>query len=179
MGSLWKQIGGVCPMGIPISQSWYDIGGIFRVIQEFEIKVFIELGAAHGGLSAMLAARATTNEDFHYIGYEVTHNLYDTRAKRFLDGINRASYVLRDIRNFVPIHIFNELEGRLLVFCDNGHKPAEFAIYCKLIKPGDFIMAHDYPTEIKDEDCEIEGVELIRHNPPWMKDTNLILFERK
>jgi hypothetical protein len=45
--------------------------------------------------------------------------------------------------------------GRTILYCDNGNKPAEFRMYAKHLKVGDVIGAHDWSTEIRDEDVAV------------------------
>ena len=69
------------------------------------------------------------------------------------------SGVKQDVVDFV------KQDGVTIVLCDGGWKIGEFKIFSKLIKDGDYILAHDYSfskevyeTEIKDKIwnwCEI------------------------
>ena len=69
------------------------------------------------------------------------------------------SGVKQDVIDFV------QQDGLTIVLCDGGWKIGEFKIFSKLIKDGDYILAHDYSiskeiyeSEIKDKIwnwCEI------------------------
>ena len=43
-------------------------------------------------------------------------------------------------------------EGTTIVYCDNGDKPRELAVFSKYLKKGDFIVTHDYGTEVLETD---------------------------
>lgn len=45
-----------------------------------------------------------------------------------------------------------EREGITVLYCDNGDKPKEIAVFSKYLKKGDFLVVHDYGTEVKKED---------------------------
>ena len=52
-------------------------------------------------------------------------------------------------------------KGKILLYCDNGKKIDEFNTYAKYLKPGDVIMTHDRPSEIRFKDIE---ETVIKHN---------------
>jgi hypothetical protein len=103
-------------------------------------------------------------------------NLFDQPYKGFnWDERDRV----QELINFI------QSPGTTLVMCDGGHKIAEFELFSDIIKPGDFIMAHDFSwtweifqNEIKEKIwdwCEISGenvAEAIARNrlDPYMKD---------
>jgi len=41
-----------------------------------------------------------------------------------------------------------------MLFCDNGHKPAEWNRFVPLLAPGDFAAVHDWGTEFGPEDLD-------------------------
>ena len=56
--------------------------------------------------------------------------------------------------------------GRTILYCDNGNKIAEFKMYAKHLKVLDVIGAHDWGTEIKDEDvAEVIAEHHLQHIP--------------
>jgi hypothetical protein len=69
------------------------------------------------------------------------------------------------VRDFVE-------EGKALIYCDNGKKRDEFNMYAHLLKPGDYIMAHDYGREIRLRDIEetIEMCDLEQLYDEYRKD---------
>ena len=51
---------------------------------------------------------------------------------------------------------FVQQEGLTLVLCDGGWKIGEFKIFSKLIKNGDYILAHDYSVSKEIYELEIK-----------------------
>jgi len=54
-----------------------------------------------------------------------------------------ASHTVKLVREFIE-------DEQALIFCDNGNKGREFPLYAKVLKHGDFIMAHDWGIEISE-----------------------------
>jgi tRNA A58 N-methylase Trm61 len=65
-----------------------------------------------------------------------------------------------------------------LIYCDNGKKKDEFNMYAHLLKPGDFIMAHDRPNEIKYRDIEdtVEACDLEPMYEEYVKTLKVTQF---
>jgi len=89
------------------------------------------------------------------------HNIcYDQLDVNTVNCYPEAKLVDIEARSFL-----NE-PGRKLIICDGGHKVSEFKCLAAFLKPGDFIMAHDYAesydkfnTDIRNKYwdwCEIE-----------------------
>ena len=121
----------------------------------------IEIGTAKGGLSMFLALYCLgTGAKFTSIDTEVVPKYVRTLRKI---GCKR---VIGDV--FTVRHAFNlrqdmMREGVTVLLCDGGNKVREFNEFAQSLKPGDFILAHDFAdsrkTWVKDEHwkcCEIE-----------------------
>jgi len=50
----------------------------------------------------------------------------------------------QDLSPLDGVRSFIGEDGVTVVLCDGGNKPQEFAILSDFLKPGDFILAHDY-----------------------------------
>lgn len=109
----------------------------------------LEIGTACGGL--ILAIRdhldALGLSDSPIISYDITsREYYPELISRGIDirieNIFTNSYTSLIDETFVKQYI--QSPGVTLILCDGGYKQGEFAIFSKLLKDGDFIMAHDY-----------------------------------
>lgn len=57
-------------------------------------------------------------------------------------GVQGTNEYMKEIDDEVKNAVISD--KKTLVLCDGGNKPFEFKKLSKIIKPGDFIMAHDY-----------------------------------
>lgn len=109
----------------------------------------IELGTGNGGFSLYL--KLVT------IRFWIPFYTYDIRPfteSRVTTALNLTDcFRVRDVMK-AEGEIANIIRhpGRSLLYCDNGNKIAEFKTYANHLKQGDIIGAHDWGTEIKDED---------------------------
>ena len=175
----FKDHGMIWPMGIPVSQSWHEIGAILSIVHEYKIFRFVELGIEHGGLGVLLSLRPYISKAFKYLGIEISKekvqpNLFD-RIKRMKNSTIRIDDCLSAASSFVVWEFIQD--EKALVFCDNGNKPKEFQIYSGIIKPGDLLLVHDYPREFNEENSDFNLLDRIELD--YLKDTRLVLFQRK
>ena len=129
-----------------------------KVFAEFFNKVkpstIIEIGTASGATSLILnKTLKQNNHNFKFYTYDIiyrfSHNLLVN------DGIEVRPYNIftEDYQEFNDVH-YNELvssinrEGVTVVLCDGGNKKMEFRLLSKIIKPGDYIMGHDYARSV-------------------------------
>jgi hypothetical protein len=171
--------GGIWPAGLPTGQSWLDLGALLHLCDKYEIKSFIEIGVLEGGLAAFLFGRVRFSEKFRYLGIEV--------ESRFLSsGLQQGFNIYRGFDLFIgdafdePMivavsHWIGAGSGRVLLYCDDGDKPREFAAYSSILRTEDLIAAHDVGFEFKAEDLKIER-PMERIDSDWLKDTRLIAF---
>lgn len=144
------------PFGIVASQTWEQVCNYLQIIDEHQVKLFVELGIHLGGLASVMIARVQYMEDFSYMGVEINPQLIDQRVIDTATVTDRAwiwegDCLSNDVKSRVSTAI-QSTGGKAFVLCDNGNKPAEIDAYAPLIRPGDYIAAHDYPNEIKDDD---------------------------
>jgi 23S rRNA U2552 (ribose-2'-O)-methylase RlmE/FtsJ len=126
-------------------------------LKEIKPSSILEIGTGAGGFTLFL--RNTLNE----IGLE------NCKIQSF--DINPMNHIHIEINNMENIEIlkdnifssdnnytlinphliesFIKNQGTTLVLCDGGNKVKEFNQIAKLIKPGDYIMAHDYVDNIE------------------------------
>jgi hypothetical protein len=131
----------------------------FLMRQQFDI--LIELGTFKGGTTIILDdLRKTYNLSFKLDTYDIAE------CNDEMDfNLVKESFIRRNI-NFSKTDVFSaetvkhitdtiNSNKKVCVLCDGGNKIEEFNYFSNLLKPGDFIMAHDYFDDIN------------RYNCPW------------
>jgi cephalosporin hydroxylase len=123
---------------------------VFKVFYDFlnekRPSRIIEIGTAMGGFTMFL--KITCNE----LGLDIPIRTYDINGRHTYQEMIESGIDVRieDIFSSDYQEINQEVidfikdDGTTLVLCDGGNKIAEFNILSKFIKPGDYIMAHDY-----------------------------------
>ena len=115
-----------------------------RFLEVNNFSRILELGTARGGLTYYLS----TIFDGPIISVDnVTKNI-DKKVYN-VANIMEADHMSVKTRQFLQDE-FISLEGKTLVLCDGGDKPAIFNAYSDLIKEDDIIAVHDY-FETKEE----------------------------
>lgn len=118
----------------------------FEVFKNFfkynKFDTIIEIGTAGGGWSIFL------NENAKSMGGKfVTYDIKDTICK--YDEFSGIDFRIKDVfsySNEIGDIITNS--NRVALFCDGGNKIHEYNTFSSFLKPGDFILAHDYaPTQ--------------------------------
>lgn len=139
---------GVFSDGIPVTQTSNQTRMFFILIEEYEIKTFIELGVAYGGLANLMLKYGNEYKDFSYYGFEIDQNQIRPPMQ------NRPEIMITDVfsqvcQDRVKSVIENSV-GHVLVLCDGGNKSREMVMYAPMLRVGDLMMGHDYPGEITD-----------------------------
>ena len=144
-----------------VYQIFYDF------ISEVKPKRILEIGTALGGFTEFL--KIITDElelNTKILSYDISeipwyHQMIEKGIDVRVENIFNEDWsgVKQEVVDFV------KQDGVTIVLCDGGWKIGEFKIFSKLIKEGDYILAHDYSfskevyeTEIKDKIwnwCEI------------------------
>lgn len=170
--ALWHQTGGIWPMGVSTSLTWYDIGAIVRIIQEYSIRSVVEIGVEHGGLAAFLVAYGQYT-GLSYLGIDITLNaLHPAVARSHLSQRDAWSEdAVADVARWLTSH-----PAPALIICDGGDKPKELRLYAPLLRPGDVLIGHDYHNEYVDD--AIADVPARQIRTDWLDDTLLCMFVR-
>jgi cephalosporin hydroxylase len=143
----------------------------YQVFYDFisEVKPIriLEIGTALGGFTEFL--NIITNElglNTKILSYDISERpWYNQMIEKGIDV--RVENIFNEDWSGVKQEVvdFVQQDGLTIVLCDGGWKIGEFKIFSKLIKNGDYILAHDYSiskeiyeSEIKDKIwnwCEI------------------------
>lgn len=174
--ALWRQTGGVWPLGVSSSITWLDLGAIAHIIQTAHIRMVLEIGVEHGGLSAWLMAYGRYN-DIAYRGIDITLNALQTRVGM----VDRSVFVERDAWTAEAVADANSWlvsqPAPALIICDGGNKPKELHLYAPLLRDGDVMVGHDYHNEYGDAEIADVGADQVRTD--WLDDTLLCMFVRR
>lgn len=167
--ALWRQTGGIWPMGVSCSLTWYDLGAIVHIMQVRHIRSIVEIGVEHGGLAVYLAAYcAVTGSD--YYGIDITLTPLDTRVH--LPVAVRDAWLPETIAEVG--RWLDAYPAPALIICDGGDKPKELHLYAPLLRAGDVLLGHDYHNEYVD--AAICDVPATRVHTDWLDDTLLCMF---
>lgn len=171
--ALWRQTGGIWPMGVSCSLTWYDLGAIAYTIQAGGIRAILEIGVEHGGLSAWLLAYCRYT-GCAYRGVDISLGSLHVRVRE----LGAASLVECDAWSGAAIDDARAWlaaqPGPALIICDGGDKPRELHLYAPLLRAGDVLLGHDYHNEYVDDAILTVPAERVRTD--WLDDTLLCCF---
>ena len=174
--ALWRQTGGVWPMGVSSSLTWLDLGAIAHIIQVANIRTVLEIGVEHGGLSAWIMAYGRYN-GLAYQGVDITLGALQTQ----LGLVDRSAFVERDAWTAEAVADARRwLDSQMapaLIICDGGDKPREMTIYAPLLRDGDIMIGHDYHNEYGDD--AIADVPATQIRADWLDDTLLCMWVKR
>ncbi len=123
---------------------------VFRVFFDFLKQTkpsnIIEIGTALGGFTSTLKEFVDTlNLNCNILSYDIHENSWykdmiasgiDVRVENIFS--NNYTEVKQEVKDFIA------RDGVTVVLCDGGSKIDEFNTLSNFLKPGDFILAHDY-----------------------------------
>jgi cephalosporin hydroxylase len=134
-------------------QVFYDF------ISEVKPKRILEIGTALGGFTEFLKILSDElNLNINILSYDISERPWynqmiekgiDVRVENIFN--EDWSNVKQDVIDFV------QQDGVTIVLCDGGWKIGEFKIFSKLIKDGDYILAHDYSYDKVTYENEIKN----------------------
>ena len=169
----WHQTGGIWPMGVSCSLTWYDVGAILTIIQTAHIRTVLEIGTEHGGLAALLRSYSQYT-GMVYRGIDITlaslHHEVRARDGAVIDRRDAwAPATVAELGRWL-----SEQPAPALIFCDGGDKPKELMLYAPLLRHGDVLLGHDLHNEYVED--AIADVPARRVRADWLDDTLLCMF---
>lgn len=133
--------------GYIAEQSSLGLDLIKEILEEnTDILRVVELGTGHGGMSLFLgtcvsprSGRVLTIDRVRIMdrGFDAWNAVAQGLGVSFLQGDVFSPETVRAVSEFTRGH-------RALIFCDDGDKKREVALYTEVLKSGDLLMAHDY-----------------------------------
>lgn len=133
-------------------QVFYDF------ISEVKPARILEIGTALGGFTEFLKIITTELKiTTEILSYDISERPWypqmiqkgiDVRVENIFN--EDWSGVKQDVIDFI------QQDGLTIVLCDGGWKIGEFKIFSKLIKNGDYILAHDYSISKEDYELKIK-----------------------
>jgi cephalosporin hydroxylase len=112
----------------------------------------IEIGTAFGGLCLFLYERSQ-EYNYNFLSFDIADRIG-------IENLNIENRKIMDVFCDEAVVLIKDRikEGKTLILCDGGNKIAEFNYFSKLLKSGDFIMAHDYAESSEYFNCNIKDV---------------------
>ena len=136
----------------------------------------VELGSQKGSLSVSIANHACASEQFLFHTFEIDKATH--WGNRICGGVGHwfekletisphcKSFELDAFGDEAQTIVRNNMANyRTLIICDGGDKVREVREYGQFLKKGDMIMAHDFGTEIFDEDVPQDALNITYHEP--------------
>lgn len=123
--------------GVPIQQNYKAVKSWETFLQSLDSPQIVEIGTAHGGFSALLAA----------YGQLLTIDIDNSCHPKARGAILSAGgmVITADSMSSLPLVQRSLIPDRpLVMICDGGNKPAEFNAYRGILRDGDYIAVHDY-----------------------------------
>jgi len=132
-------------LGERVSQHYLAIPMWEDVLTRFKLARFIELGTWWGNFSIYFLMFCM-NREADFITYDTVRRK-NSRLKWLLkfDSCHRKKDVFT---SYTEIAQEIAKEGRTVLFCDNGDKQKELALFAPCLKSGDIIAVHDWMTEV-------------------------------
>ena len=141
------------PGGIRAAISWSAIRWLEYVIRERALSGAIDLGSLQGGSGVVLGMSLP--------GAVISCDIEDHRTEHAKDLSDRLGIIFEEGDAQSPefaAYLLSKVPARRLVFCDNGAKEIEAAVYSSLMAQGDVLAVHDYGTEFRPERCPLPGM---------------------
>jgi hypothetical protein len=123
-------------LGTNCSQAWADFQLWEKLLNAHpELRSIVELGTGEAGFSRYLHIQAEAR-GLDFATFDLVR-MDDHRQP----GFRRLDIFAE------PAEVIACLHSPGVLFCDNGDKPREVALFAPLLQPGDLLVVHDFGTE--------------------------------
>jgi cephalosporin hydroxylase len=156
--------------GVRAIQHWSDVVLWELFFEEHsDVKTVLELGSGGHGLSIIFALHAITRGLKLFTFDRKRYQSLDWPLPRLL-GLEKNAHVIDLFSDSGTERLlqFLAMTGLhpLLLFCDDGDKPREFATFAPCLRRGDYVGVHDWGLEFQAKDTQpMEG-----RIEPWRFD---------
>jgi len=162
-----KGITGIVLVDHYTAQTWSAITMLTKFFSDNrDVKRVVDIGTGTGGLTLLFGLNML-QRDGKVLSLDIEET-QSAQARRDFEKLNitfeKADAFQKDVVDLVQRFIKGE---RALIFCDNGCKPREFALYTRILKEGDFIMAHDWRIEITPLDLDRQTLSMLE---PYLQE---------
>jgi cephalosporin hydroxylase len=138
--------------GVRAVQSPADLMAWEQFLNRNRVVHIIELGTLHGGMTTWLALQAYTRRAT-FASFDITDLFVDTPLTDALGlrSLLRVGDIFNEGQPALIEALRYERSPRLL-FCDDGDKRREVAVFAPMLCVGDFLAVHDWGSEIGPQD---------------------------
>lgn len=140
-------------LSLPATQTWDDLLGWELFFNAHPLAGFVELGTGDGGMSLYLALQCAQRG---ITFMTVDHQRWIDAGRGvmgMLAGAGRFRFecvtLLEEPGNSV-VRDFLAAHHPVMLYCDDGNKPREWATFVPGLRAGDYVAAHDYGVEFFD-----------------------------
>lgn len=119
----------------------------YNFIKETKPTRILEIGTAHGGLTAFLKLMCDVcGLSTKILSYDINEPVWTFSDLRNMGVDVRVENIFHEnwTRINTEVQEFIQQDGITIILCDGGWKIGEFNLLSKYLKTGDFILAHDY-----------------------------------
>lgn len=154
-------------LGIDMAQYWMDLFIWEHFLNDHPLKLLLEFGTGHGGMSLFLALQCAQRGIKFMTFDNIRPQKADSPVAKMVDlqGSFRHVDVFSD-------DVLNTVTGALdqyghpaCMFFDDGDKPREWRRFAPHAAIGDYLVVHDWETEAKPGDLP-GSVEMILKSEP-------------
>lgn len=132
-----------------------------------KIQTYIELGCGLGFTLYKVSPYVEKVIGYDHLPnmkFDVFNNI-EYRQRNLFEMPGFSEKVLKEIQDDIQ-------NKKTLIYCDNGHKIGELVAISKIVKPGDIIGTHDFPTEVPFESTLFlaDGFHVLEEYEPYIEE---------
>lgn len=138
--------------GLTMQQSWQDLVLWEWFLNRAEAKSVLELGTGSGAFSCFLLTQCLSR------GMQfatIDHRPFQEMALHHQLGLKSLFFQVDLLKPGAKAQVERIMYGfprPIVLYCDNGDKPYEVALFHDLLKTGDYLGVHDFGIEFHDHD---------------------------
>lgn len=140
--------------GLPMQQTWEDLVLWEWFLNRVQVKSVLELGTGSAAFSCFLLTQCVSRGlsfatiDIYEPEHHVLHKLLGIPSVFCQIDLSKPSAKKQ------VSQVISGLPRPLVLYCDNGDKPHEVAMFGSLLQRGDYLGVHDFGVEFHPHDLE-------------------------